>query len=156
MDHGSVAFIGLVVACGDAAGLLETTEVVFDEMTPFVHVKVASNPACPAGLGRDDGAGAAPVEFGPQPIIVKGLVAEQRREFDVRDQGFGRHAVVALARQKNEAHEIAERIDQSDDLGRQAAARSPDFESPFCAGAMLVDPDDGAVDERVFEIRIAR
>jgi hypothetical protein len=51
MDHGSVAFIGLVVACGDAAGLLETTEEVFDEMTPFVHVKVASNPACPAGLG---------------------------------------------------------------------------------------------------------
>jgi hypothetical protein len=25
---------------------------------------------------------------------------------------------------------------------------------PFCAGAALVDPDDRAVDDRVFEIRV--
>jgi hypothetical protein len=33
---------------------------------------------------------------------------------------------VALARQENKARQIAQRVDQSDDLGRQAAARTPD------------------------------
>jgi hypothetical protein len=30
----------------------------------------------------------------------------------------------------------------------------PDFASPFCAGAVLADPDDHAVDVRIFEIRV--
>ena len=37
-----------------------------------------------------------------------------------------------------------------------ANAQWPETEPPFCAGAVLVDPNDGAVDQRVFEIRIAR
>jgi hypothetical protein len=67
-----------------------------------------------AGLRRDEGAGAPPIELGAQPIIVEGLVAEQSVDPD---------AVVALAGQKNEAYEIAERVDHCDDLGGQATSR---------------------------------
>ena len=40
--------------------------------------------------------------------------------------------------------------------GRRAIGRWPDFASPFCAGALLVDPDDRAVDDGVLEIGITR
>ena len=63
----------------------------------------------------------------------------------IRDVDTG--AVVTLARQKDEAHQIAERVDQRHDLGGQSATRLAYgliFESPFCAGAMLVDPDEVA------------
>jgi hypothetical protein len=33
---------------------------------------------------------------------------------------------VSLSRKQDKPHESAKRIDQSDDLGRQAAARTPD------------------------------
>jgi hypothetical protein len=33
---------------------------------------------------------------------------------------------MALARQEHEAHEVSQRIDQRDDLGRQPAARATD------------------------------
>lgn len=32
----------------------------------------------------------------------------------------------------------------------------PDYESPFCAGPMLMDPANRSVDHPVFEIRIVR
>ncbi len=31
-----------------------------------------------------------------------------------------------------------------------------DFESPFCASRMLVDPHDGGIEDQIFEIRIVR
>jgi hypothetical protein len=52
-----------------------------------------------------------------------------------------------------------ERIDQRDDLGRQAAAGTPDgliVRPAFGAGAVLMHPDDGAIDDHVLEIRIVR
>jgi hypothetical protein len=92
-------------------------------MTPFVHVEIAGNLAGTVGLRRDDGAGAPPIELGAQPIIVEGLVAEQSVECDFLDQWLDPDAVVALAGQKNEAYEIAERVDHCDDLGGQATPR---------------------------------
>ena len=52
-----------------------------------------------AGLRRDEGAGAPPIELGAQPIIVEGLVAEQSVECDSLDQWLDPDAVVALAGQ---------------------------------------------------------
>ena len=55
--------------------------------------------------------------------------------------------------------EIAQRIDQRDDLGRQATARTPDGlrpGPPFRASTVLVHPDDGAIDDDVFEVGIRR
>src|SRR5258708_1445631 len=40
--------------------------------------------------------------------------------------------------------------------GRRATGRWPDFESPFCAGRMLVRPDDSGIDHDVLEIWIVR
>ena len=123
MDHGGVAVVGFFVACGDATELFKITEEVFDEMTPFVNVKIAGHLAGTVGLRRDDGAGPPPIELGAQPIIVEGLVAEQSIECDSIDQWLDPDAVVALAGQKNEAYEIAERVDHCDDLGGQATSR---------------------------------
>src|SRR5688572_24782776 len=48
-----------------------------------------------------------------------------------------------------------ERIDQRDD--RQATARTPDGLRPSsCAATVLVHPDDGAIDDDVFEVGIRR
>src|SRR5918994_1792756 len=48
-----------------------------------------------------------------------------------------------------------ERIDQRDD--RQATARAPDGLRPSsCAATVLVHPDDGAIDDDVFEVGIRR
>ena len=46
--------------------------------------------------------------------------------------------------------------DAAGSSGRRAIGRWPDFESPPCAGTIPVDPDDGAVDDRVLEVRIIR
>ena len=126
MDHGTEAVIGLVVARGNAPEFFELAEEVFDEMAPAIHVKVARDGARSVGLGRDHGCRAALIEFGTQPIHVEGPVGQQRREIEVLDERCHPDAVVALARQEHEAHQIAERIDECHDLGRQAAARAPD------------------------------
>jgi hypothetical protein len=39
-------------------------------------------------------------------------------------------------------------------LIRRANDRWPDFESPFCAGGMLMRPYDGAVNDEVFKIGV--
>ena len=91
-------------------------------------------------------------------LLSKALSASRAADGDAGDQRFDADAIVPPTRQQDEARQIAERIDKRDDFARQTAAlitRLPDFESPFSAGAMLVDPDDRAVDHGVFEIRIA-
>jgi len=60
------------------------------------------------------------------PKTVESLVGQEHVEFDVLDQGRYADEVVPLPRQENEAGEIAERIDQRDNLGCQAAARPAD------------------------------
>ncbi len=150
--------IGLVVAGGDPAKVLDGAEEVFDEVTPAIHREVARDVGLAIGLGRNHGEGAAFVEFAAKPIIVEALVADQRADGDAIEQRLNAVAVMPLARQEDETREIAQRVDQGRRFwwsGRRASVRSPDFESPFCARPVLVDADDGSVDERVFEIRIA-
>ena len=126
-------------------------------MAPFVHREVARDRAHPIGLGWNDGHGASAVQFGADPVDVEGLVGQQGLEVDPLDQRRNADAVVALAGKQQEAasgcraHRRARRFSSS---ARLAIGRWPDFESPPCAGAMLVDPDDGAVDDGVFEVRV--
>lgn len=92
-----------------------------------------------------------------QPVVVERLVADQGLKIEAGDQGLDADAVVTLAGQQDEANEIAEDVDQGHDLGSQAAMRATYgliLSPPFCAGAMLVDPDECAVDEDIFEIGI--
>src|ERR671932_334408 len=145
MDGGGVAGVGLVVAGGDGPELLQLGEGVLDQVAPAVHVAVEVDGGLAVGLGWDHRGGTTTVEVGPGPVGVEGLVAEQGAEGDALDQRLHADAVVPLAGQQDEAHQVAERIDQGDDLGRQAAARAADglISSPpfaplafWCAGTM--------------------
>ena len=122
------SFRRFFLARGDATELFKIAEEVFDEMTPFVHVETEIWRARPAFRGMSALA-------------------------DSLDQWFDPDAVVALAGQKNEAYEIAERLDHCDDLGGQATSR-PANGLISSLDAMLVGPDDRAVDDRVFEIQV--
>lgn len=126
-------------------------------MTPFVHFDIVGNAASPVRFGGNNGGRATLVQGCAQPIVVEGFVADKGFKIEPCDQGLDTDAVVTLARQKNEADKIAERIDECHDFGRQPPRASglwPDFESPFSAGAMLVDPDERAIDEDIFEIGV--
>ncbi len=74
MDHGGEAFIGLVVARGDAPVCLDVAEEVFDKVAPAVDLEIARDGLCPIGLGRDDRDRAAIVQLGAQRIAVEGFV----------------------------------------------------------------------------------
>jgi hypothetical protein len=76
-------------------------------------------------LGDDD-PGAALVQIGDDPVGIKGLVGDQGIEFNALDQRRHTDRVVPLAGQQDEAHQIAQRIDERDNLGRQAASGAAD------------------------------
>ncbi len=95
-------------------------------MAPGIHVDVAIDFALSVLLWRDNGGGASLLQFGPYPIDVESLVREQGFEVDRLDQRGNTNAVMALTRQKNKAHEIAERVHQRDNLRRQPAPRAAD------------------------------
>ncbi|MGH6869079.1 MAG: pentapeptide repeat-containing protein, partial [Methylocella sp.] len=148
MDHGGKALVGFFIACGDAAELFKIPEEVFCEMTPFGHFKVARNRARPIAFRRDDGAGAPLIQLGARPIIVEGASALPK--------GSPGSASNAMASIKGATPDAGVPPTGQKNVLRQARdeARWPDFESPFCAGAMLADPDDRAVDDRVFEVLV--
>ena len=83
-------------------------------------------PAKEAGHGRDRRRGAAGVELRPDPVHVERLVAEQGAKGHAPDQRRHADGVVPLAGQQHEAHQVAERVGEGDDLGGQAAARAAD------------------------------
>lgn len=118
MDHGFEALVCLVVARGDAAEFLDLAEEIFDQMSPLVHLEVAGNADRPVGLGRDHGHRAPVVQIGADHVAVEGLVRQQGGEVEILEKRGNTNAVVSLSRQQDEAREIAQRIDQSDDLGR--------------------------------------
>jgi hypothetical protein len=102
-----------------------------------------------SALAGDDRRGCAIIEHG-----AANFCRRQRLEIEAGDQRLDTNAVVTLAGQEDKANEIAEGINQSHDFGGETAGGlRPDFESPFCAGAMLVDPDERATDDRRKTVR---
>ena len=95
-------------------------------MTPFVHLGVVRDRRLAVRLRRDDGDGAAIAEGGAQGVVVEGLVGDEGVEIDACYQRLNADAVVALARQQDKARNAAQRVDESDDLGGQPAARPAD------------------------------
>nr|WP_156947398.1 hypothetical protein [Bradyrhizobium sp. WSM3983] len=85
---------------------------------------------------------AAPPSF---KLARSQLLSEAFRDqrLKVGDQRLVADAIVPLVSQQGEANESPEGIDQGHDFGgqpRQVSDLRPDFEPPFCSGAMLVDP----------------
>jgi hypothetical protein len=126
VDHGCEALIGLVGAQGDAFELLQLAEEVLDEMPPFVHFLVDGEGPNAARVLGDDDLGAARVEVGDDGIAVERGVGDQRIEYDPVEERRQTDGVVPLSRQKNEAHEIAQRIGERQDFRGQAAFRAAD------------------------------
>ena len=126
MDHRREARVGFVVAGGDAAESLDLAEEVLDQMAPLVPLDVAGNVGGPVALWRDHRHRAAVVQIGAQGVAIESLVRQQGGEVEILQKRGDTHAIVPLPRQQDEAYEIAQRINQSDDLGRQATARTPD------------------------------
>src|SRR5919109_3633304 len=112
IDQGGKAFICFLVARGDAPKLLQGTEEVFEEMTPFVHLEVAWDGLFSAGFGRDDRLRPTLVQVQSQGVVVEGLVSEQSAEIQALQDRLGADAVVALAGQQDEADQVPERINQ--------------------------------------------
>ena len=117
MDHGFEAFVCFVIARGDAAEFLDLAKAILDQMSPLVHLEVARNAPGPVGLGRDHRHRAPLVQIGADHVAVEGLVRQQGREVEILEKRGNTNAVVSLSRQQDEAREIAQRIDHSDDLG---------------------------------------
>jgi len=95
-------------------------------MTPFVDLSVIIALHFPVGFRRDHGGCAARIKVFEQLIGIKSLVSQQRIKRHVLDQWSDAFHVVGLPRQQKEPHQVAKRIDQCHDLGRQPAARAPD------------------------------
>ena len=95
-------------------------------MPPLVHLVVVVDRLLAVALRWYDRRRTTFAQLRPQLVVVKGLVAEEGAERQALDQRCHTLAVVPLARQQDEVDQVAERIDQRDDLGGQPAARAPD------------------------------
>ena len=103
MDSCGEANVDLMIAGGDAPELFENTEEILDQVTLAVYREVAGDRADAVGLGRDDRQRPPVVEVGANPVDVEGLVGDQGPELEAGDQRCDADAVVALARQQDEA-----------------------------------------------------
>ena len=82
----------------------------------------------------DHDLGTALVEIGDDGVAVEGHVGDQATEDQSVDQRRHADRVIAMAGQENEAHEIAQRVGQRQDLGGHAtlgAAYGLALSSPF-------------------------
>ena len=122
MEGSAEAGVRLVVAGCYPAKLLEIAEEVLNQMPPAVHGEVAWDMGGAVRLGRNDGQRPPFIEFRPDPVDVESLVGQEGIEFDAGDEWFYADAVMPLAREQDEAGQVAQGIDKSDDLGRQPSA----------------------------------
>ena len=103
-------------------------------MTPGRHGEIAFDHAFPVRSGRYNSGCASSIQFGPQPIGVKGFISKEGFEFDSFDQGFNANGIVPLARQKDEAGDVAKCIHKCHDFRGQASPRAANsliLSSPF-------------------------
>ena len=112
-----IAGIGFVVSCIYASELFDFAEIVFDKMPPLVGFFVVGNVNATISFCRNDGLCLARIEVLTQGIGVEGLVGKHGTKFQTADQVWHTNDFTALAGQKLEAHQIAQRIGESQNLG---------------------------------------
>src|SRR5208337_3829514 len=145
MDHGGEAGVRFVGAHRDALELLEFTEEVLDQMTPFVHLCINRQRPGAARVLRDDDFGPARIEISDDGVAVKGFVGDQRVKAHPCDERRDAHGVEPMAGQEFKADEIAECIGQRQNLGGHAAfgaandlALSPPFAPWPCRWTLTI------------------
>src|SRR6185312_11731696 len=100
---------------------LEFAEEVLDQMTPLVHLGVERELSCSTRMLGDNDLGAARVQVGDDGVAVEGFVSDQRGKIDALEERRHADRIVTMAGEKVEAHEVAERIGQRQDLCGHAA-----------------------------------
>ena len=92
-------------------------------MPPLISFGVIVARMLAVRFRRDHGTCAALIE---QPVRTLRLIRHERAEGDIPDQRRDALHVVRLTRQQHKADRFAKCVDQGNDFGRQAAARTPD------------------------------
>ncbi len=91
-------------------------------MPPLVDVEIDRERGFALGPLRDYDFRTAFIQFRNNPVGIECFVGDEATELCSLDQRRDPDGVVSLARQKDEAHEVAQGICQRQDFGRQAAA----------------------------------
>ncbi len=124
--HSREAFIGFLVARGDAPERFDLAEEILDQVAPFVLlVVVFAVPQRPVAQ-RDDSLNPSFSQTLAQSMGVKRLVANEglaRNSGHKLVDGFD---VMTLTRQQDETHHVSQSINQRRNLARQTTARAPD------------------------------
>src|SRR5918912_3385953 len=126
IDVRRKALIGFVGAQGDALEFPELAEEVLDQVAPFIHLLIEGERLRSARVLGDHRLGPSFVQRGEHPVAVEGFVPDQRVKGDALDEWRDTHGVVTLTGQQDETHQVAQRIDQRQDLGRHAALGAAD------------------------------
>lgn len=92
-------------------------------MSPFVHLAVDSQECLSIGALRYTNGRAARIHLFDDPIAVERLVGQECVKRQALDQWRDAHGVTAVARQKDEPHEVAEGVGKRQYLSRPAAFR---------------------------------
>lgn len=126
MPVGGVARRCLFVAGRYCSEFFDLCEEVLDQVPPLINVFIVVTQELPVRFGWDDRAGAAHIEFCEQPIRIERFISQESIEGNAIDERFDALHVVSLTGQENEVGQVSERVDQSNDLGGQTAARATD------------------------------
>src|SRR5665213_490126 len=95
-------------------------------MAPFIEFGVERERQSASGMLGNDDLCAALVQVCDDRVAIKGFVGDQSAEGETLDQRCDANSVEAVARQQDEAYEVAERVGESEDFGRHAAFGAPD------------------------------
>jgi hypothetical protein len=106
--------------------VLELVEEPLDEVALAIEGEIGRSRLFAVCLRRDDRRDLAPSEGFEERVGVIRLVGDQSLGLEVFEQRFGLADVGGLPRRQRQRDRIAERIDDSMDLRRQAAARAAD------------------------------
>src|ERR1700754_550808 len=120
MDDGVEAGVGFVGAHGNALELFEFAEEVLNEVTPFVHLGIERQGLGPARMLGDDDLSAALVKVGNDVVAVESLVSNQGAKLDPVDERRHADGIEAMARQEDEADQVAEGVGEREDFGGHA------------------------------------
>ena len=114
-----------LVACGEAAKLLEAAEKPLDGMALGVAGRLVGPWVAAFAPGRNHGTDAAGSERGHERVRVVGAVSHHIGWRQALQQGQGLGRVMAWARRQAAAHEPAPRIGHHVPFARQAATAAP-------------------------------
>ena len=116
----------LVVACGDAAVLLQGVEEPLDEIALAVEGKVTGRRCLTVGFRRDHRSDFALGESVAERIGIVCLVTDESFRIDPFEQRLRASQIMGLTRREHHLDGIAERIDEDVNFGGQSAAGPAD------------------------------